>query len=150
MLDFIKFLQKRPSDCVIRTTGILFGLIIIASGYYNLIHQNDALVASIFGLEITEAYAVYIKYGIISLGAFPLIKNIVNKCFLKKNQIKVLQLILAVSLFLSASLIEDSANLNVDTLYVFMWLLPLFSWITGKFIPAKCLKHGEKIQKIRV
>jgi hypothetical protein len=120
MLNFIKFLQKRPSDCAIRTTGILFGLIIIATGYYNLIHQNDALVASMFGLEITETYALYIKYAIISLGIFPIVKNIINKCLLKKSQFKVLQLILAVSLFLSASLIEDTAHLDVDTLYVFM------------------------------
>ena len=41
MLKFIQFVQKRPSDNTIRITGVLFGLIIILGGYYNLIHQGE-------------------------------------------------------------------------------------------------------------
>jgi hypothetical protein len=67
MLKLIQFVQKRPSDKTIRVTGVIFGLIIILGGYYNLIHQGDALESSIFGHEVTEQISNYIKYGIIAL-----------------------------------------------------------------------------------
>lgn len=150
MLKFIQFVQKRPSDNTIRITWIVFGLIIILAGYYNLIHQGDVLNESIFGYEISKEIAIFIKYSIIALGAFPLIKWIINKCFLAKKYIKYLQLLLALLLFTASSIIKETSELDIDTLLVFMWLLPLFSWITGKFITSTCLKYWEKVTKIRV
>jgi hypothetical protein len=67
MLKFIQFVQKRPSDITIRVTGIIFGLIILLAGYYNLIYQGDSIKASAFGKEISDQMALYIKYVIIGL-----------------------------------------------------------------------------------
>lgn len=150
MLKFIQFVQKRPTDTTIRVTGIVFGLIIILGGYYNLIYQGDAIESTLFGKEVSQQMQLYIKYSIIWLGIFPLVKNIVNKCVLQKKYIKYLQLFLAIALFYSSSVIADSAHLDFDALLILMGFLPLFSGITGKFITTKCLKHGEKITKIRV
>lgn len=150
MLKFIQFVQKRPSDVTIRVTGIVFGLIILLAGYYNLIYQGDAIESTIFGKEVSQQMELYIKYAILGLGIFPLTKNIINKCVLQKKYIKYLQLFYAIALFYASSVIADSAQLDFDTLLVFMGLLPLFAGITGKFITTKCLKHGEKITKIRV
>ena len=150
MLKFIQFVQKRPSDTTIKMTGIIFGLIIILGWYYNLIHQGDALESSIFGYELSSEVSNYIKYAIIALGLFPLLKALINKCILAKKYMKYLQLILALLIFTAASSIKETSQLDFDTLLVLMWLLPLFSWITGKFITCKCLKYGEKVTKIRV
>lgn len=150
MLKFIQFVQKRPSDKTIRLTWILFWLIIILGGYYNLIHQWDALQEVIFWYTITSELSNYVKYGIIALWIFPLIKSITNKCFLQKKYIKYFQLFYAIILFYIASIIEETAQLDFDTLIWFIALLPLFSWITWKFITSNCLKYWEKITKIRV
>lgn len=150
MLKFIQFVQKRPTDTTIRVTGIVFGLIIIIGGYYNLIHQGDAIDSVIFGKEVSQQMQLYIKYAIIWLGIFPLAKNIINKCLLQKKYIKYCQLFYAIALFYASSVISDSAHLDFDALLVLMWLLPLFSGITWKFITTKCLKYWEKITKIRV
>ena len=133
--------QKRPSDVTIRVTGIVFGLIILLGGYYNLIHQGDAIESTLFGKEVSDQIAEYIKYGIIALGIFPVIRHGIDKCFLKKKYMKYLQLFYALAIFYASSVIAETANLDFDTLLVFMGLLPLFSGITGKFIPAKCLKY---------
>lgn len=150
MLKFIQFVQKRPSDKAIRMTGVIFGLIIILGGYYNLIHQGDALESTIFGYEITQEVSNYIKYAIIALGFFPLIKAIVNKCFLQKKYIKYLQLFFAITLFYVSSIIKETASLDFDTLIWLIALIPLFSGITGKMITTNCLKYWEKVTKIRV
>ena len=150
MLKFIQFVQKRPSDTTIRMTWIIFGLIIILGGYYNLIHQGDALENTAFGYELTTEISNYIKYAIIALGVFPLLKSIINKCLLPKKYIKYLQLFLALLIFTAASTIQETSELDFDTLLVLMGLLPLFWWITGKFITSSCLKYGEKVTKIRV
>lgn len=65
MLKFIQFVQKRPSDVTIRVTGIVFGLIILLGGYYNLIYQGDMIQSSLFGKEVSEQMQLYIKYAII-------------------------------------------------------------------------------------
>lgn len=150
MLKLIQFVQKRPSDKTIRVTGVIFGLIIILGGYYNLIHQGDALEATIFGYEITQQISDYIKYWIIALGIFPLLKAIVNKCFLQKKYIKYFQLFFAIILFYVSSIIKETSELDFDTLIGFIALIPLFSGITGKMITSNCLKYGEKVTKIRV
>jgi len=150
MMKFIQFVQKRPSDTTIRITWIIFWLIIILAWYYNLIYQGDALNETIFGYEITEQNSIYIKYRIIALWLFPLIKSIVNKCILPKKYIKYLQLLFALILFTAASFIKETSELDFDTLIGFMWVLPLFAGITGKMITSNCLKFGEKVTKIRV
>lgn len=150
MLKLIQFVQKRPSDITIKMTWIIFGLLLILAGYYNLIYQGDALNETIFGYELTNQASNYIKYIIISLGLFPLWKALINKCFLAKKYIKYLQILLALLLFTASSIIKESSQLDFDTLLVLMWLLPLFSWITWKFITSKCLKYWEKVTKIRV
>jgi len=150
MLKFIQFVQKRPSDNIIRITWILLGLIIIIGWYYNLIYQGDALESSIFGYNITEKNSLFIKYRIIALGLFPLVKSLVNKCILQKKYVKYLQLFFAIILFYVSSIIKETANLDFDTLIGFIAIIPLFAGITGKMITSNCLKYGEKITKIRV
>jgi hypothetical protein len=45
-------MQKRPSDKTIRISRVIFGLIIILGGYYNLIYQGDNIENSIFFMNL--------------------------------------------------------------------------------------------------
>ncbi len=150
MLKIIQFIQKRPSDKMIKTIGFIFGLTLILWGYYNLIYQNDLLNEVIFWYEISAQTAMYIKYGIIALWVPPLLRAFIKQCFLPKKYMKYLQLFFAILLFYVASIIQDGAHIDFDTLIGIMALIPLFGGITWKMIPTYCLKYWEKVTKIRV
>ncbi len=152
MMWFIKFLQKRPSDMTIMIGRMLFGMILIASLYYNLIVQWDKLETNFFWMEVPTEYITYIKYAMIALWVVPLIMWVLNICLLKKKYMRIIQIFFWITLFyISSKIISPDANkLDVDALIWFMWVLPLVAWITGKCISSKCLKHWETITKIRV
>lgn len=154
MIGLIKFLQKRPSDSTIRILKVIFGLIIILWGYYNFFYQTEVNTIEtqlLFWLiNITENWAIYIQYIIIALWLFPLFMWISNMCLLKKKQMKIAQIIFAILLFYISAIIVEWPTLDFDSLLAFMWIFPLFWWITWKCITTKCLKYKEVIKKIRV
>ncbi len=150
MMQLLQFLQKRPSDKAITSFRIIFGLLIVLAGYYNLIYQWDQLESTLFGIEISNNLALSIKYAIIALGLWPIILWISNACLLKKKYMRMLQIFFAILLFYSSSIIQGSADLEIDTLIFFLWFFPLIAWITWKCIPSKCMRYWEKIKKIRV
>jgi hypothetical protein len=59
---FIKLLQKRPSDLIIRLGRVIFGLLLVSSLYYNLIMQGDKIDTNFFWVELTPQVVEYIKY----------------------------------------------------------------------------------------
>lgn len=157
MFEFIKFLQKRPSDKTIITIRILFGLILVSVLYYNFFldwaNNNEIEKTMLFWYVDTTSFSDVIKYAIVSLWLFPIlygIANIFNIWIAKKKYIKIGQIILAVLLWYSAALVVNTESLDINELLVLMWFLPFFAWITWKMITSKSLKYGEKINKIRV
>ncbi len=157
MFEFIKFLQKRPSDKTIITIRILFGLILVSVLYYNFFldwaNNNEIEKTMLFWYVDTTSFSDVIKYAIVSLWLFPIlygIANIFNIWIAKKKYIKIGQIILAILLWYSAALVVNTESLDINELLVLMWFLPFFAWITWKMITSKSLKYGEKINKIRV
>ena len=157
MFEFIKFLQKRPSDKTIITIRILFGLILVSVLYYNFFldwaNNNEIEKTMLFWYVDTTGFSDVIKYAIVSLWLFPIlygIANIFNIWIAKKKYIKIVQIILAILLWYSAALVVNTESLDINELLVLMWFLPFFAWITWKMITSKSLKYGEKINKIRV
>ena len=125
MMQFIQFLQKRPSDKAIRTFRIIFGLLIIITWYYNLIFQWDSLESTLFGQDISNNISLAIKYAIIALWVWPILMWVTNMCLLKKKYMRMLQAFFALLLFYASSVITDSADLEIDTLIWFLWIFPL-------------------------
>jgi hypothetical protein len=150
MMWLIKILKKRPSDKTIKITRVILGLTLITAWYYNLIYQGDAIENNIFWQALSENAMLYIKYTIIALGFIPLIMWLTNICLLKSKYMRILQIISAFVLFYISSIIVESPNLEIDTLIWVMWILPLIWWITWKFTTTKCLRHWQKITKIRI
>ena len=157
MFEFIKFLQKRPSDKTIITIRILFGLILVSVLYYNFFldwaNNNEIEKTMLFWYVDTTGFSDVIKYAIVSLWLFPIlygIANIFNIWIAKKKYIKIGQIILAILLWYSAALVVNTESLDINELLVLMWFLPFFAWLTWKLITSNWLKYGEKITKIRV
>ena len=157
MFEFIKFLQKRPSDKTIITIRLLFGLILVSVLYYNFFldwaNNNEIEKTMLFWYVDTTGFSDVIKYAIVSLWLFSIlygIANIFNIWIAKKKYIKIGQIILAILLWYSAALVVNTESLDINELLVLMWFLPFFAWITWKMITSKSLKYGEKINKIRV
>jgi len=152
---FIKLLQKRPSDLTIRLGRIIFGLLLIGSLYYNLFYNKDALDTidnNFFWVDLDSNIVTYITYFFLAVWLVPLIMWITNICLLKRKYVKIIQIIFAILLFYIANQIIpfDEDALDVDVLIWFMAIFPLLAWITGKCITTGCMKHMEKITKIRV
>ncbi|NDK08655.1 DUF2892 domain-containing protein [Candidatus Gracilibacteria bacterium] len=150
MMGFINFMRKRPSDKTILLSRILFGLLLSGSLYYNLIFLDKGLDTNYFWVEVSEATITYIKYFFIALGIVPLLLGITNMCMFKSKIVRIIQIIFGITLFYVSAKIQESPTLDIDVLILFMGFFPLFAGITGKCITTKCMKYGEKIQKIRV
>jgi hypothetical protein len=102
-------------------------------------------------MNLWENEILYAKYGIISIWIIPLIMWLFNVCLLKSKHMRILQIFFAFLLFyISSIIIEDPKNLDYDFLIWLMGILPLFAWITWKCTTKKCLRHLEKVTKIRV
>ncbi len=150
MMWFISFMQKRPSDITIRTGRVLFGLILIWAFYYNLVFQWDAIENVLFWQTLSTENILTFKYILVWLWIIPLIMWAIKMCFLKKKYMRFIQIAFWIFLFYISSIIVEWPELDLDSLIVFMWFLPLVAWITGKCIPSYCMKFAEKITKIRV
>lgn len=149
---FIKLLQKRPSDLTIRLWRIIFGLLLVWALYYNLIIQWDKIDTNFFWVDLDASIVMYITYFFIAVWIVPVIMGATNVCLLKKKYLKIVQIVFGIMLFYIADQILplDPDSLDVDVLVWFMGVLPLIAWITGKCITSGCMKHMEKITKIRV
>ncbi len=143
-------MRKRPSDKMILLSRILFWLIISWWLYYNLIFLNKWLDTNYFWVEVSESTILYIKYFFVALWLIPLILGVTNLCMFKSKYVRIIQIIFGITLFYVSAKIQESPTLDIDVLIWFMWLFPLFAWITWKCITTKCLKYGQKISKIRV
>jgi hypothetical protein len=161
MMWIAKVFMSRPSDKTIATWRIIFGLLLSLTLYYNLIYlwkwiDNLFLDFSIFWYVISywwvmnNSELLIVKYWFSAMWLVPIIMWLTNMCLFKKKYMRITQITFAFVLFYIAAIINESATLDIDTLIWFMWILPLFAWITGKCISAKCLKFWEKITKIRV
>ncbi len=150
MIWLITFLQKRPSDSTIRTWRIWFWLLYILAMYYNLIYLNKSLETIFFWIDISESRIQLIKYIFTFLWIIPLIMWITNICLLKSKYMRIIQIIFWIILFYISWKIVGSQTMDIDTLVLLMWFLPLFAWISWKCITTKCLKYKEKITKVRV
>lgn len=146
MFEFIKFLQKRPSDKTILTSRIVFWLIYISVTYYNFIYLWK-------GLEmwfVSEENITIAKYVVVALWIVPLFMGISNICLLHKKYMRILQIIFSIMLFYISASIPESSELDFDIIIFLMAFFPLWAGITGKCITTTCLKYREKITKIRV
>lgn len=150
IMNFVKFMQKRPTDKTILFWRIWFWLFYIALMSYNLIYLNKGVDNEyFFGLLKVENILIA-KYVMISIWLVPVIMWITNICLLPKKYLRIVQIIFGIVLFYIAWSIKDSPTLDFDIIIWFMWLLPLIAWITWKCITTKCMKYMEKITKIRV
>ena len=152
---FIKLLQKRPSDLIIRLGRIIFGLLLVWSLYYNLIYNVsglDTIDKNFFWVDLNTGTLEYVKYFFISVWVVPIIMGSTNICLLKKKYVRIIQVIFWILLFYIANQVIpfDVDALDVDVLIWFMWVLPLVAWITGKCITTSCMKYMEKITKVRI
>lgn len=143
-------MQKRPSDNTIRIARIIFGVILSGALYYNLVIQGDLIESNMFWIEFSETQLEYFKYWFSSLWLIPIVMWLSNICLLKKKYMRYLQWFFAIVLFYISATIVDSSTLEIDVLIGFMWIFPLFAWITWKCITSNCMKYAEKITKIRV
>jgi hypothetical protein len=150
MMWFISFMQKRPSDKMIRIGRVVFGLILIITLYYNLILQGDAIQSTLFWQELTASQLEYVKYSIVALWIIPVFMWATNICLLKKKYMRIVQIFFAIVLFYISSIIIEGPELDIDSLIAIMWILPLIAWITWKCITSNCMRYAEKITKIRV
>lgn len=146
MFEFIKILQKRPTDTTILIWRIIFGLLFIGVTYYNFIYLWK-------GVEmwfVNEGNIMLTKYIIVSLWLFPLFMWATNICLLHKKYVRILQILFWVLLFYISSSVPETSDLDFDVVLFLMAFLPLFAGITWKCITTKCIKYKEKITKIRV
>jgi signal transduction histidine kinase len=102
------------------------------------------------GLRMNPSEIMIFKYILTWMWIVPIIMGLTNICMFKKKYVRIAQIIFWIFLFYVAWIIIDNAYLDFDFIIWFMWLLPLFAWITGKCITKKCMKYWEKIIKIRV
>jgi hypothetical protein len=152
MNKIIKFLQKRPSDLTIRLVRILFWLLYISALYYNFFIEEtpNVIQDSLFWQPISEQTKMIISYIIIAFGIFPLFMWVTNMCIAKGKYIRITQIIYSVILFYFSHIIVEWPDLDIDILIFFMAFVPLFWWVTWKFITSKCLNYWYKKTKIRV
>lgn len=152
MFEFIKFLQKRPTDKTILIWRVLFGLIYITTMYYNFFIQEmpNTLENVMFWQEISANTLTYITYGIIALWIVPIIMWVTNLCIAKKKYMRIVQVIFGIVLIYISTKIVTWPDLDIDSLVFFMAFLPLIAGITWKCITSKCMKYAETIKKIRV
>ncbi|MDD3302007.1 MAG: DUF2892 domain-containing protein [Candidatus Gracilibacteria bacterium] len=150
MMGLINLLRKRPSDKTILISRIVFGLLLSGSLYYNLISLGKGLDPNFFWVDVSESTVTIIKYVFISLGLVPILLGVTNLCLFKSKYVRIIQIVFGVVLFYISHKIQESPTLDIDVLIGLMGLFPLIAGITGKCITSKCLKYGQKIEKIRV
>gem|GEM_PF-1387482 len=152
LMKIAALLQKRPSDVTIRMIRIAFGVLYSGLLYYNLIYLGKNIENEyFFGTLILDEQGMYVaKWTMITLGIFPLFLGITQMCLLRTKYMRICQLVLSFLVFYVAGSIEATPDLDFGVLIGLLGVVPLFSGITGKMIPSKCLKYKEKITKIRV
>lgn len=149
MNSALKFLLKRPTDMQIRAWNILLWIIISWWAFYNLIYLNKSLDESFFWLTI-GSFSIFIKYLLVGVWCIPLIMWLWNMCLLKSKYIRFLQTWIWFFLIYMSFKVQESANLDFDSLLLIIWIVAIVFWVSGKAITKTCLRYWEKVQKIRV
>ena len=173
MFSWISFFQKRPSDNQIRIFRVVFGLALLSLVGLSYGHtafgtnQNPQVTIALFAL-----------LGLI--GALPLVSGATGACFLKRKQMKKVQMTLGLLLIVIGSQMnpilpkeatptptaQSGSEVSFDELtkksekpatpfvgggmIAFLGFIFFVAGLSGKTITSNCLKHGEKITKIRV
>ena len=152
MMWLVKIFQKRPSDKTIKIGKILFWLLLVWSLYYNLIYQAEinTLETNFFWMDVSESTIKYITYAFIAMWIIPVYTAVTNVCLLKKKYMRYVQVFFWITILYASGKVVETASLDIDSLLLLMWLLPLAAWITWKCITSNCMKYKEKITKIRV
>ena len=152
MMWLVKIFQKRPTDKTIKIGKILFWLLLVWSLYYNLIYQAEVntLETNFFWMEVSESTIKYITYAFIAIWIIPVYTAVTNVCLLKKKYMRYVQAFFWITILYASGKVVETASLDIDSLLLLMWLLPLAAWITWKCITSNCMKYKEKITKIRV
>ena len=148
----MKFLQSRPSDTTIRLIRIFFWLMYIWVLYYNFFLNTplNEIQDNLFWISISDNVRVAMKYIITAFWLLPLIMWATNLCIAKAKYVRIWEIVFGILLFYFSHIIVEWPDLDVDALLIFMWLIPLFWWITGKMITSKCMNYWYKQTKIRV
>ncbi len=151
MMWLINLLKKRPKDSTIRFIKIFLGLSFSWSLYYYLIYSWKTIDSNYFWfINISENNLIYLKYFFIALWLLPLIVWSFNLCFIKSKYMRIIQIIMWFLIFYISFKIEESSSLWIPEFVFLLGFIPLFGWITWKCITTKCLRFGQKIEKIRV
>lgn len=152
MNPLLNFIQKRPSDITIRIIRVLLWLIIVSSLYYNFFVQENpnTIQNELFWISISENTQMIIMYIMVAIWLIPLIMWAMDLCFLKSKYVRIWEIIFAVILFYFSHIIIETPNMDIDVLLFFLAFIPLFWWITWKFITTKCRNYWYKQTKIRV
>ena len=152
MMWLVKIFHKRPSDKTIKIGKILFWLLLVWSLYYNLIYQAEinTLETNFFWMDVSESTIKYITYAFIAMWIIPVYTAVTNVCLLKKKYMRYVQVFFWITILYASGKVVETASLDIDSLLLLMWLLPLAAWITWKCITSNCMKYKEKITKIRV
>ena len=150
MMKLISLIMKRPKDSTIMYGMIFLGTIVPLGLYFNLIVQADALETTFFWQELSTSAILVIKYVFIVLSLIPLYLWLTRQCLMKKKHMRIFQVAFWILLFYMSSKVVEWPKLDVDVLLFLLAFPPILAGITGKCIFSTCLKHKEKIQKIRV
>ena len=150
MMKLLSLLMKRPKDKTIYMILIIFWIILIASSYYNLIFQWDAVDNKYLFFTVPAEFLIFIKYFIVALWAIPLYIGLTKQCLLKKKHMRIFQAFFGVLLWYVAANIVETWRLDLDEGLFLLAFGPIFAWATWKLIASSCLRYKEKIQKIRV
>ena len=152
MNKFVQFIQKRPKDSTIRAIKIIFWIVYIWALYYNFFVQENpnTIQDNLFWMQISGQTQFIVQRVMIAFWLIPLMTWITNICITKSKYIRMKQIAYAVLLFYFSHIILESPDLDVDVLLFFLAFIPLFGWITWKFITSKCLNYWYKVTKIRV
>lgn len=151
MLKYLWILAKRPSDRFILVSRAMFGVVIWAVLYYNLIYLNKAIELQYFGYDLTS-YELYIKYGITALMSIPpFLLWITGYPLLMKNKMRMLQAFCGFLLiYVGTFVVVDTPGMDFDFVLNLFGFFAILVWISGKMITKKGLRFGEKVTKVRV
>ncbi len=142
--------MKRPSDTHIRYGKVLAWTLIILTGILAIWIQGLELKESIFWITLSDQGKSVVSYIIIALGVFPLVLWGLDIPLLSRGYTRIAQSLFGVLLICISWMFQETASLGAGILYFFIGLFILFAGISGKAVTKKGLRHGQKIQKIRV
>ncbi|MDD3120119.1 MAG: hypothetical protein PHF46_01800 [Candidatus Gracilibacteria bacterium] len=169
IFKIVDFFKKRPSDKKIMIFRTGMGLVLLA--LLLLCFTNNYQI-TFFGLE--KQYEIQLKGALLILPLIPIILGVFAKkiCIAKTKYMRIGQIFIGFLLiFIGSNLnpqietkIEQTGSIDLTTiqtnkqvssinygfLIALIGIFPILAGVSGKCITNNCLKHKEKITKIRV